>query len=311
MNKLKSIYLSLLIVPLLGACSNKDEFIKVEDQFSLNPTTDVAKKLVSGTNLFVHIKKDTSYTVQEGITASEISYISHTGLAKTIFTFEVDLTKPNIGMEVSTPNNSPQYGMQQMTKQATFEDSEGHEVWAGINADFFNTSNGTPQGILYKEGVAIKTSVTDGINTFFAILKNGKAFVGDQDDYENVKGEIQEAVGGRVTLINNGILSTQTNATLEPRTAIGVSQDGSKVYILVVDGRRFHYSNGMAYDELGKCLKAMGAYDAINLDGGGSSTFFVRNTPNFTDDRFEIRNWPSDNGGMERAVANGILIIKK
>ncbi len=312
MNKLKTLYIALFIAPLLiSACSNEDEFIRVEDQYNLNPQTEMAKKLVNGTNLFVHIKKDTSYTVQEGLTATEISYVSHTGLAKKLFTFEVDLTKPNLTIEVSTPNNSPQFGMQQMTKQATFEDAEGHKVWAGINADFFNTSNGTPQGIVYKEGLAIKTSVTDAVNTFFAILKNGKAFVGDQEDYETVKSSIQEAVGGRVTLVSNGILVTQTSPTLEPRTAIGVSQDGTKVYILVVDGRRFHYSNGMSYEELGQCLKAMGSYDAINLDGGGSSTFFIRNQPDFAANRFEIRNWPTDNGGMERAVGNGILIIKK
>src|SRR5690606_8944035 len=194
---------------------------RVEDQYRLDPKTEVAKMLVNGTNLFVHIKTDTSYIVEEGITGTEISYISQTGLAKKIFTFEVDLTNPNVAIEVSTPNNSPQFAMQQMTEQATFEDEEGHKVWAGINADFFNMSNGTPQGIVYKEGLAIKTTVTDDLNTFFAILDDGKAFVGDQGEYETVKSTIQEAVGGRVTLVSNGVLVSQSNSTLEPRTAIG------------------------------------------------------------------------------------------
>ncbi len=312
MNTFRKLYLALFILPfVVVSCSNKEEFIEVKDNYILNPKTEVAKKIANGTNLMVHLKQDTSYVIQDGLVASEIAYISNTGHAMKIFTFEIDLSKPNIAIEVSTPNNSPKFAMQGMTKQALYEDAEGHQVWAGINADFFNMTTGAPQGILYKEGLPIKTTVTDGINTFFAILKNGKAFVGEQSDYEDVKSNIYEAVGGRVTLVSNGVLVTQTDARLEPRTAIGVSQDGSKVYMLVVDGRRFHYSNGMNYEALGKALKAMGAYDAINLDGGGSSTFFIRNTPDFTDNRFVLRNWPSDNGGMERAVANGILILKK
>lgn len=79
--------------------------------------------------------------------------------------------------------------------------------------------------------------------------------------------------------------------------------------MLVVDGRNFHYSNGMNYDDLAKFMKALGAYQAINLDGGGSSTFFIRTTPSFDDGRFVVRNWPTDNGGKERSVANGLIVV--
>ena len=82
------------------------------------------------------------------------------------------------------------------------------------------------------------------------------------------------------------------------------------MYKRQVDGRNFYYSNGMSFVELGQFMKAVGSYDAINLDGGGSSTFFVRSAPGFSaDDRFEIRNWPTDGGGVERAVCNGLLIV--
>ena len=54
-------------------------------------------------------------------------------------------------------------------------------------------------------------------------------------------------------------------------------------------------------------MKALGAKNAINLDGGGSSTFIIRKIAGFEDGRFAIRNWPYDNGGVEREVANGII----
>lgn len=85
-----------------------------------------------------------------------------------------------------------------------------------------------------------------------------------------------------------------------PRTAIGYSQDGKKVYLIVIDGRQKDYSVGATTGQMGTILKALGAYTAVNLDGGGSSCMVVNG---------EIKNKPSD--GSERAVANGIIVVKK
>jgi exopolysaccharide biosynthesis protein len=290
-------------------CSNDTGLIKPYETYLAIPKTEIGAKVVNQTDLIASISHDTTYQVVEGVKATEIKYLSSTGLAMKAFVFEIDLLNPGVKIEASTPNNAPGYAMQRMTKQATYEDFNGHKVWAGINADFYNMTTGVPQGVLHKEGLAIKSTVTDALNTFFAIQKDGKAVIGDQEKYALIKNNIQEAVGGRVTLIKEGAVIPQTNTTLEPRTCIGVNEAGNKVYMLVVDGRNFHYSNGMNYADLGKFMKALGAYDAINLDGGGSSTFFIRNTPDFTEGRFVIRNWPTDNGGQERAVANGLLII--
>ena len=59
---------------------------------------------------------------------------------------------------------------------------------------------------------------------------------------------------------------------LAPRTAFGISADGRYLYILVVDGRQEGYSLGADMLDLARLLKAAGAWDAINMDGGGSST---------------------------------------
>lgn len=274
-----------------------------------NPKTEVGTRLVNNTNLFASIHSDTSYTLKKGLTATEIRYLSQEGLAMKIFIVEVDLSSPNLTIEASTPFNQPQYSMQEMTLQATYEDAEKHKVWAGINGDFYNMTTGMPQGVVHKEGMAIKSTFQDDLNTFFGITTNNKAIIGDQTLYTEVKASLKEVISGRVTLIKDGVIETQASAVVEPRTAIGTSADGLKVYMLAVDGRNFHYSNGMKYENLAIILKALGAHNAINLDGGGSTTFFIRNSPGFDAKRFEIRNWPTDNGGKERAVANGLLVI--
>lgn len=305
---MKKILVCVLAVTLsVGFYSCEKKEYKLE--YVAVAKTEVGKLLVDETDLIANIHSDTSYTLVSGVTATEIKYLSMTGMAMKAFIFEVDLSNPKISIEVSTPFNQPNFRMQEMTRQATYEDRENHKVWAGINADFYNMATGSPQGVVHKEGVVIKSTVQDAINTFFAINSEKKAVIGDQELYSNIKSDLVEAVGGRVILVEDGNLSKQTDAALEPRTAIGVSEDGTKVYMLAVDGRNFHYSNGMNYEDLGKILKVLGSYDAINLDGGGSTTFFIRNTPEFSANRFELRNWPTDNGGKERAVANGLLII--
>jgi hypothetical protein len=90
-----------------------------------------------------------------------------------------------------------------------------------------------------------------------------------------------------------------------PRTAAGVSADGATLYLVVVDGRQPEWSIGMTLPELADLMIELGADDALNLDGGGSSAFVF--TP--TDDSKKTQNRPSD--GSFRAVANhlGIRLV--
>ena len=60
----------------------------------------------------------------------------------------------------------------------------------------------------------------------------------------------------------------------QPRTAFGVSQDGTKAIIMVVDGRGD--SIGATHQEMADLMRTYGAYDAMHLDGGGSSTMAVK-----------------------------------
>lgn len=306
---MKNIKIILSLTLILGFTACQDQMPSIE--YIPVPKTEIGKKLVASTDLFATISTDTSYVIADGARATEIKYVSMTGYSMKVFVFEIDLTNPNISIEASTPNNKNVFGLQRMTEQAKYEDSPGHKVFGGVNGDFFNLTTGTPQGILYKDSEPIKTTFQDAVCTYFAITKDKRAIVSGQADFSELKSSFKEAIGGRVTLIKDGIIVSQTDQALEPRTCIGVTEDNKKVYILAVDGRNFWYSNGMNYLELSKCMKALGAYNAINLDGGGSTTFFVRKTPGFENNRFEIRNWPTDNGGAERAVGDGLLIISK
>jgi Phosphodiester glycosidase len=83
-----------------------------------------------------------------------------------------------------------------------------------------------------------------------------------------------------------------------PRTLAGVRSDG-RILLVTVDGRRPAYSAGVTAPEAARVMRALGARDALNLDGGGSTTMTVRG---------RVVNRPSDAGG-ERPVADGLFVV--
>lgn len=113
------------------------------------------------------------------------------------------------------------------------------------------------------------------------------------------------AVGGGPWLLRNGEVLVDASREgfqsgfadkRHPRTAVGVTADG-KLLLVTVDGRQA-MSAGMTLHELARLMLDLGATDAINLDGGGSTTLAVRGG--------SVMNSPS--GGKQRPVANSIVV---
>jgi hypothetical protein len=117
-----------------------------------------------------------------------------------------------------------------------------------------------------------------------------------------------EAVGGLPRLVRDGNISVESKAeggsesftnNRHPRTAIGFTADTSRFFFVTVDGRQPGYSEGMTLLELATFMRELGCGQALNLDGGGSTTMVVRGN---------VVNRPSDAAG-ERAVANALLLV--
>ena len=116
-------------------------------------------------------------------------------------------------------------------------------------------------------------------------------------------------IGGWPRILQNGVNVAPDAATVEgtisrnaearhPRSAIGFSRDSSRVYLLTVDGRSQN-SVGATLIELAGLLRKLGAWEAMNFDGGGSTTMVVGG---------KVVNAPSDAEG-ERAVGNALMVL--
>lgn len=137
-----------------------------------------------------------------------------------------------------------------------------------------------------------------------ADLAVGDPVAVDYDARASGDQEIHAALNGRQMLVVDGEVrrgSEGDNTPGAPRMAIGFSEDGSRMYLLSVDGRQPSFAAGVGLDELGEMMVEAGAHTAVNLDGGGSATMVAR-TPGA--DGVRVENRPSD--GAERLVPNGL-----
>ncbi len=116
---------------------------------------------------------------------------------------------------------------------------------------------------------------------------------------------VEQAVSGKPWILkdgkrfidsgNEGVPASFVNYR-NPRTAVGITADG-KVILVTVDGRQ-SISRGVSLQSLSDIMKRLGAVNAVNLDGGGSTTMSYRGM---------VINSPS--GGSQRPVPNALLVF--
>ncbi|HKZ92797.1 MAG TPA: phosphodiester glycosidase family protein [Candidatus Limnocylindrales bacterium] len=123
-------------------------------------------------------------------------------------------------------------------------------------------------------------------------------------------GDTVEAVGGNHFTLRNGAIAAPSRqvyaASVErhPRTNVGVTADG-RLLMVTVDGRQPGYSIGVSLAEMGRLMSSLGAVNAFNMDGGGSTLMAKRS---LTTGRFGVANRPSD--GRQRMATQALAAFQ-
>jgi len=230
------------------------------------------------------------------------------------FTAVVDLADPRVEIRVTAPLSPLQSYEATLQTTSLWHTALGNQL--SINANYFGTFTATTADV-------IGLSKSDGVQVspvrVFATVPDPALVISASKvalvDYvtatqastarwaiAGVGPSTTDTVPGTM-LVTDGV-NTGTTARVDPlvrnpRTAIGTNQNGRQLYIAVVDGRQPTWSVGMTLPELANVMIGMGAWRAINLDGGGSSSLLYSPIGSALQ-----QNRPS--GGSHRAVANHI-----
>lgn len=213
--------------------------------------------------------------------------------------------------DIDTIKTGRNWAMTETTKQAqSMQTRRNTNVVGAINAGGYDMSNGRPAGAFIMSG----TVINEPTSTTFWIDKDGNAHITSAQECNAAiaAGNVLEAVASFGDIFEDGhARSDLDNSTRASRTAIGIKADGT-VVMMMVDGRQAPYSVGMTMAEVGATMESLGCVQAVNLDGGGSSTFATQRegeSENSTSAGLTLRCRPSD--GYERKVSNTIMVLSK
>jgi len=186
-----------------------------------------------------------------------------------------------------------------------------NDLAAGINAVPFDVVSAVENRPIKNIGIVISNGrlIAEAVPQYDALVfyTDGRVAVVNQSAIDSAEG-IENAIGGFHQILALG-QATERTLNLEarhPRSAAGISANGQYLYLLVIDGRRSG-SIGTTERETAIILRALGAWEGINLDGGGSSALVLRRA----DGRIRPVNVPIHAGvpGLERAVAGCVGVI--
>lgn len=204
-------------------------------------------------------------------------------------------------------------GMKRTSQQATEKGA-----LAAINGTYYNMVTGNSV-CFYKINDQVLDTTTNGefksrVNGAIREVKGNIEIIDWNKEIEaNYKKNKGTVLASGPIMVDNGRISDWSNCsksfieTRHPRSAIFTKKNGTIVF-LTVDGRSEGNAAGMSIPELAYLAKILGAEDAINLDGGGSTTLWLKGAP-----ENGVLNYPSDNKLFdhkgERSVSN-IFYVK-
>lgn len=246
-----------------------------------------------------------------GVTFSVMNYEDREGVKHAAYV--VTASPDTVSLEMGLPGSTGQLnGLATVYDQTvTAERVLGYDIIASVNADLFGaTVAGMPNGttilngeLLYRDTVGYQG---------FAVMNDGSyRFLNNAAEFANQAANIRLACGGRYLVLKDGKIFDNGTAdpfctVHHPRTAFGVKKDGTMLFV-VVDGRQSGYSDGATLLDLSVIFYRLGAVNAINLDGGGSTGLFLKDDG--TGD-FVCANRPTETNPY-RKVVNTLFFVKK
>jgi hypothetical protein len=183
------------------------------------------------------------------------------------------------------------------TKTLTTEFARNNQCSIAINGEAgasprMNSGLGTWTGNFISKGKVLLKEQAGNRRPFLAFDKRNRAsFTPMAAISRALPAEPYNVIWGRLDAIIDGTLQTENERDRQPRTGMGIDQDGTRLFLMVVDGRQQRYSVGFTRGEVGLFMQAFGAFNGMLCDEGGSSCIYmgkyggIINSPSDGDER--------------------------
>jgi len=316
MNKIFNFKKSFLLLAMAAVllCCKKDKKTDPENGIPEEEVVDntiepLTKKIMDNTAVIGAFVGDNTVDIAPGMKQTQIRFKRKDKLPVKIFILEADMKTPKLELQGLAPYNDWIPGLQKLSEMCKENELAGTNIITAINGDTFSAT-GVPTSLFYiNNRVYVSTVATN--RTFIAALNDGTIAIGGKDtkgvERPVDKTKIKNGIGGNQWLVDNGVKATLTDVTISGRTAFGYTA-GKVVYVVMVDGSQAEYSNGLTLNDLRDIMAALGVQDAVNLDGGSSTTFVVKDLQK---GQWNVQNKPALALNAERMIGNGLGFVLK
>ncbi|MBT8492311.1 MAG: phosphodiester glycosidase family protein [Deltaproteobacteria bacterium] len=228
-----------------------------------------------------------------------VDYDSFTKNGTKVYALRIDSCGPGVRFRATGPGEGPRTTSSHGELVGAFAAING-DWWArdGFNPDLPQTT--FPRGLAMGNGQHFAGTYDPPFYGFFAFGPGYRQHSIQEDEVGGPPWGAEDIVSGQPTLVWNGQLRDNPNAhcgAKRARTAVGMSADERTIYWAVV--QEVNGSVGMTCNQMAALMKDLGAHSALNQDGGGSSTMWIRGQG--------VVNSPSD-GGQRSLVTHWGLI---
>ncbi len=290
--------------------------------FTILPVSALAEFDTSASNDYYVVISENEYKLAPGATETELIVNNKEGSdRKVVHYFEVDPKNETLevlpgyyGIDKLDPDNLALDGIvdkkqywkaEQLTKTVAYYEGLGYNVVGGMNTALAYDSD-APYGYMVMNGVVLGTpEVHKGAQTYLAIDAEGNCELRSMST--PLDGSEVTAISANFGwLVKDGALqktAVERTSSDASRSMIGIKADGSLIFCQV-DGRNAPLSTGLSDYEMGEMMLSLGCVNAVNCDGGGSSTFVSKREGETAN---TMRSVPSD--GSERATINSVILV--
>lgn len=154
------------------------------------------------------------------------------------------------------------------------EFSKINNATIAINGGPYNLYPPKPIGIAVQNGQLL-SEPTEKYSAFTIDFKNVPEIFQNQFDINPT--HMKVALGGFFTILKNGKNYGSFIDNKDSRTVIGISKEKDLIFLLVVEGEKHSKSNGLSYKECADLLLAINVENALQMDGGGSTSLYIAN----------------------------------
>jgi exopolysaccharide biosynthesis protein len=293
--KLKFSVLSAIILTAVSSCSVRDDYPVFEEKEELiiedvippdNDTSPVTHKIQNGTSYFKTFLIDSTKTILSGVEYTHLRFISNIDQKVSMHIVEIDRSKGDYNIQALSPFGDYLYATNQETTEMMKMNERfvpnNKQLVAAIVGGTVGTSVAGKPSYTYVQNDRVISTNTTLTYPAVGVLKSDKS-IKVLNTYSNTiypvtviqPANYSQLISGTNWMLYHGHEAVYSTVTKVARTAIGFTEDMSKIYLIAVDGVNA-FSDGITLNDFRTVFKSLGCHSAFYTNGSGSNALAVK-----------------------------------